>query len=74
MTRDQFNTWRVAYGAFIDCAESQVEAATCAASWGQATAAFNTDELSQRRAVGMAAYYVGYLRENGGKSPDCLTN
>lgn len=74
LTRDQFNTWRVAYGAFIDCAGSQAEPATCAAAWAQATAPFNTDELSQRRATGMAEYYVGYLRENGGKSPDCLTS
>lgn len=74
MTRDQFNAWRVAYGAFIDCAGSQVDAGSCASAWAQATSAFNTDELSQRRAVGMAEYYVGYLRENGGKSPNCLTN
>lgn len=74
MTRDQFNTWRIAYGAFIDCAGSSTELAICAAAWSEATAAFNTDELSQRRATGMAEYYVGYLRENGGKSPDCLTN
>lgn len=74
ITRDQFNTWRVAYGAFIDCAGGNAEAGSCATAWAQATATFNTDELSQRRAVGMAEYYVGYLRENGGKSPDCLTN
>lgn len=74
MTRDQFNTWRVAFGAFIDCAGSSAEAAACAWAWAQATAAFNTDELSQRRATGMAEYYVGFLRENGGKSPDCLTS
>lgn len=74
MTRDQFNTWRLAYGAFIDCAGAETEAATCAAAWAEATAAFNTDDLSRRRATGMAEYYVGYLRENGGKSPDCLTS
>jgi hypothetical protein len=74
MTRNQFNTWRTAYGAFIDCAGGDTEAGACALAWAQATAAFNTDDLSQRRATGMAEYYVGYLRENGGKSPDCLTN
>ncbi len=74
MTRDQFNMWRVAYGAFIDCAGSSAEPAACAAAWAQGTASFNTDDLSQRRATGMAEYYVGYLRENGGKSVDCLTN
>ena len=74
MTREEFNAWRVAYGAFIDCAGSQAEPSTCAAAWAQATAGFHTDDLSQRRATGMAEYYVGYLRENGGKSPDCLTS
>lgn len=74
MTRDQFNTWRLAYGAFIDCAGGDSEASSCAAAWAEATEVFNTDELSQRRATGMAEYYVGYLRENGGKSPDCLTS
>jgi glyoxylase-like metal-dependent hydrolase (beta-lactamase superfamily II) len=74
MSREQFNTWRGAFGAFVDCAASDVEAATCASAWSQATAQFNSDDLSQRRASGMAEYYVGYLRENGGKSADCLTN
>ncbi|MEZ5961569.1 MAG: MBL fold metallo-hydrolase [Hyphomonadaceae bacterium] len=74
MTRDQFNTWRAAYNAFIDCAGGEAEASSCASPWAQATAAFNTDEMSQRRAAGMAEYYVGYLRENGGKSPDCLSS
>lgn len=74
MTRDQFNTWRTAYGAFIDCAGSTAEPAACASAWAQSISVFNADELSQRRATGMAEYYVGYLRENGGKSPDCLTS
>jgi len=74
MTRDQFNTWRVAYGAFIDCAASDAEASSCASAWALAMGPFNADELSQRRAAGMAEYYVGYLRENGGKSPNCLTD
>jgi glyoxylase-like metal-dependent hydrolase (beta-lactamase superfamily II) len=73
MTRHQFNSWRVAYGAFIDCAAGEAAAASCASAWALAMAQFNMDELSQRRATGMAEYYVVYLRENGGKSPDCLT-
>lgn len=74
MTRDQFNTWRLAYGAFIDCASTETEAATCASAWAEATAVFDTSDASRRSAAGMAGYYVGYLRENGGKSPDCLTS
>jgi glyoxylase-like metal-dependent hydrolase (beta-lactamase superfamily II) len=73
MTRDQFNVWRMAYGAFIDCVGTDAEPATCGSAWAQATAQFNGGEAGQRRAAGFAGYYVTMLRENGGKSPDCLT-
>ena len=71
MSRAQFDAWRGAYGAFIDCVESDAEAAVCATAWAQAMARFNN---GQPQGAGMATYYVGYLRENGGKSPDCLTS
>ncbi len=71
MTRDQFNTWRLAYGALIDCAGSDAEAVSCASAWAQAMAVFNN---GQPQGAGMAQYYVGYLRDNGGKSPDCLSS
>jgi len=74
MTRDQFNTWRVAYGAFIDCAASDAEPAACASAWAEATAQLRPATSSPQQATGMAQYYVGYLRDNGGKSPDCLTS
>jgi glyoxylase-like metal-dependent hydrolase (beta-lactamase superfamily II) len=74
MTREQFNVWRTAYGAFIDCAGSDTEPRACGLAWSQATAQFNGDEAGQRRAAGFASYYVTMLRENGGKSADCLTN
>jgi glyoxylase-like metal-dependent hydrolase (beta-lactamase superfamily II) len=73
MTREQFNVWRGAYGAFIDCAASEAAPEACATAWAETTAQFNGDQRSRRRAVGMASYYVMFLRENGGKSPDCLT-
>jgi glyoxylase-like metal-dependent hydrolase (beta-lactamase superfamily II) len=71
MTRDQFNMWRAAYGAFIDCVNSDSEAATCASRWVELVtplAAVGDIEEAQEYAI----YYVGYLRENGGKSPTCL--
>jgi len=71
MSRAQFDSWRGAYGAFIDCVGSDAEAAVCATAWAQAMAPFNN---GQPQGAGMATYYVGYLRENGGKSPDCLTS
>lgn len=74
MTRDQFNAWRGAYGAFVDCVGSDAEATACGAAWASATAQFNGDEQGQRRAAGMAGYYVTMLRENGGKSADCLSD
>lgn len=73
MTRDEFNTWRVAYGAFIDCVGSDAEAAACANAWSDATAQLRPSTSSTQQATGMAEYYVSYLRNNGRKSPDCLT-
>lgn len=74
MTREQFNTWRTAYGAFIDCVGTQSEAGVCAAAWTQSIATFLTDESARAAAPQMAEYYVTFLRENGGKSPDCLAS
>lgn len=73
MTRAQFATWRAAYGAFVDCVSGETEASACAAAWTRDVAPFlEGDALAQRRAPQMAAYYVDFLRANGGKSPDCL--
>jgi glyoxylase-like metal-dependent hydrolase (beta-lactamase superfamily II) len=74
MSRDQFNVWRTAYGAFVNCVGAQSEPTVCGSAWAQATAQFNGDEAGQRRAAGFAGYYVTMLRQNGGKSADCLTN
>lgn len=74
MTRAQFGAWRAAYGAFIDCVGSDAEASQCATAWSQGVAEFLTDDRARNAAPQMATYYVGYLRENGGKSPDCLSN
>ena len=75
MTRDKFALWRSAYGAFIDCAHGESAASECAAAWSRDIAPFTAgDERAQRMAPQMAEYYVGYLRENGGKSPDCLAS
>lgn len=70
MTRDQFNTYRVAYGAFVDCVRSNAEAGACAAQWVAGVAPLaSLADLGD--AAAYAEYYVGYLRENGGKSPSC---
>jgi hypothetical protein len=73
MTREHFGVWRAAYGAFIDCVNSQTAAAECASAWAHDIAQFIAgDERAQRAAPQMAEYYVGFLRDNGGKSPDCV--
>mgnify|MGYP000948610278 CR=1 FL=1 len=72
MNRTQFNLHRTAFAAFIDCAASEAEPSACAGAWRQAMIPFLNTEQSLNAARGMAAYYVGYLRDNGGKSPDCL--
>lgn len=72
MTRAEFDTYRVAFGAFIDCVNSAAEAARCAGAWRDGVASLShIADLTE--AVEYATYYVGYLRENGGKSPTCMT-
>lgn len=72
MDRAQFDTYRQAFGAFMDCVTSDAEASACASGWSTNIAAFIAgDERAQRMAPQMAEYYVGFLRANGGRSPDC---
>ena len=73
MTRAQFNTYRTAFGAFIDCVDTDAEAAACATIWTEAVASLSSvADLTE--ASEYATYYVGYLRESGGKSPTCLSS
>lgn len=72
MNRAQFNLYRTAFAAFIDCAASEAEPGACAGAWREAMTPFLGTQQSLNTARGMAEYYVDYLRSNGGKSPDCL--
>lgn len=72
MDRAAFDTYRRAFGAFLDCVASSAEAPVCAGAWSDAIAPTAGDTRSQ--AEPYARYYVGYLRRNGGKSPDCRTS
>ena len=75
MSRAQFDLYRTAFGAFIDCASSSAPASQCAADWTARIAPFiASDERAQRMAPEMAEYYVGFLRENGDRSPDCVAS
>ncbi len=73
MDRVQFDTWRGAFNAYMDCVEGESEAAQCATTWADRVAPLAAnDEGARRMARGYAEYYVGMLREHGGRSADCL--
>jgi glyoxylase-like metal-dependent hydrolase (beta-lactamase superfamily II) len=72
MDRAQFDTYRQAFGAFLVCVASDADASVCASAWSTNIADFIAgDERAQIMAPQMAAYYVDFLRANGGRSPDC---
>lgn len=72
MTRAQFDVYRGAFNAFMDCVEGSAPATQCAAAWAAAvTPLMAGDDGAGRMAQGYAEYYVGMLREHGGKSADC---
>jgi len=74
MTRAGFDTYRASFNAFMDCVEGSSEPAQCAASWAEGIAPLaGSDDGARKQARGYAEYYVGMLRENGGKSADCLS-
>jgi glyoxylase-like metal-dependent hydrolase (beta-lactamase superfamily II) len=73
MSRAQFDAWRGAFNRFVDCAAGVAEPGQCAAGWAEGIAAFTAgDEKASKAALAYAEYYVGFLRQGGGKSPDCL--
>jgi hypothetical protein len=72
MSRADFDAWRTAYNRFVDCVQGTAEAGQCAAAWADGIAPFNgADERAHKRSLAYAEYYVGFLREGGGKSRDC---
>jgi len=72
MTRVQFDTYRHAYNAFVTCVRGTTAAHDCATAWAQDIAVFLPEDRDRRAAISMADYYVGMLREHGGKSAACL--
>lgn len=74
MSRADFDAWRSAFNGFMDCVEGTAAPGQCAAAWADGIASFNgADERARKRSLAYAEYYVGLLRENGGKSRDCKT-
>ena len=72
MTRAQFDGYRQAYGAFVSCVQSSAAPAQCSSGWVEGIGSLIGDDPDRRKAIAANAdYYVGYLRSNGGKAPDC---
>jgi len=72
MDRVQFDAYRGAFNAFMDCVASDATPAQCAAGWQSGVAALLGSERMRRMALEYAEYYVGLLRANGGSSAECL--
>lgn len=73
LTRAEFAAYRSALGQFVDCARSETPAAECSTRWLTTAAPLVGEGAERHKAVAEGiAYYVGYLRKGGGKSPDCL--
>lgn len=73
MTRAQFDVYRQGFSEFVTCARSGKAPAACGTEWVERTSSLIGEDPARRKAVaGGMEYYVGYLRSNGGKAPDCL--
>lgn len=71
MSKSQFDLYRVAFGKFADCASANDDASTCAQDWVAGVSSLLSDDNERSRARRFASYYVSFLRDNHGKSPDC---
>lgn len=73
LTRPQFDAYRQSFAKFVTCARSEAPPSQCGAAWTEGVAVLVGDDPARRQAVASnMEYYVGYLRKNGGKAPDCL--
>lgn len=74
MNRAQFLRYRDAFEAFVDCARSARSGDECVSGWADSIESLLEGDAAEReRARSMAAYYVGLLRDNGGRSRHCAT-
>jgi glyoxylase-like metal-dependent hydrolase (beta-lactamase superfamily II) len=74
LTRAGFQLYRNAFEAFIACSDSARTAADCATDWSASIhGLLGEDPRERQMAQDMAAYYVGMLRANGGRSKYCAS-
>jgi glyoxylase-like metal-dependent hydrolase (beta-lactamase superfamily II) len=71
MDRAGFDRYRRAFAAFRTCAGSDRAAAVCADDWSRDLGPLLASDDDRKQAGGYAAYYVDFLRKNGGASADC---
>ena len=73
MTRAHFDTYRGAFATFRACVDGQTAAAKSALPAGRKTCrrCSHSDADRRQAAPQYAAYYVDFLRKNGGASSDC---
>lgn len=72
MTREQVDVYRKSLTDFVSCVRSDKPAAACGTVWVEGASSLIGDDTARRKAVAAnMEYYVGYLRPNGGKAPDC---
>jgi len=71
MSRAEFDVYRRAFTAFRACVGGNGTPAACAESWTRDVGSLLASEADRRQATEYAAYYVDFLRKNGGASADC---
>jgi glyoxylase-like metal-dependent hydrolase (beta-lactamase superfamily II) len=72
MNRAQFDSYRQSFGAFVSCVKATSAPTDCSKVWVDGISGLIGDDPKRREAVAAnAEYYVGYLRNTGGKAPDC---
>ena len=75
LTRVRFELYRVAFAAFVACSGSARPPGECAAQWTDSIEPLLVDAAAERAAARqLAEYYVGLLRDHGGRSPHCAAS
>jgi glyoxylase-like metal-dependent hydrolase (beta-lactamase superfamily II) len=71
LTRADFDAYRHAFATFRACTASDSAPGACASGWVRDVGALLASDTDRKQAADYGAYYVEFLRKNGGASPDC---
>lgn len=73
MSREQFNTYRTTFQSFVACVRSDKAVQQCGEVWTNGIVPLMGDKPGAKEKLQRGGeYYTKMLRENGGKSKDCL--